>query len=141
MSAAAPQGRVRPLGPLAALVECADLRSAVALHAHLTRAAPPGLVDCVAGAETVVVRARSTSALRKILAAARAAPGTPTGAEGSRTVTIDVVYDGEDRLDVPRWGTPRTAVPACSVALAGRFSAAFESAELWPRTAPRLPPR
>ncbi|MEX5237241.1 5-oxoprolinase/urea amidolyase family protein [Kocuria arenosa] len=174
MSAPVPAGprRVRPLGPRAALVECADLHDAVAVHARLAAADLPGLVDCVAGAETVVVRASTTAALRDILRTARAVPRGRAGAGGNRTVTIDVVYDGEDLatvgeltglgadgvvrahseqawtaafagfapgffycagedgLDVPRRDTPRTAVPAGSVALAGRFSAVY------PRSSP-----
>ncbi|MFI7494576.1 5-oxoprolinase/urea amidolyase family protein [Kocuria sp. M4R2S49] len=174
MSAPAPSGTrgVRPLGPRAALVECADLRDAVAVHARLAGADLPGLVDCVAGAETVVVRASTTTALRDIVRAARAAPRGSAGTGEARTVTIDVVYDGEDLaavgeltglgadgvvrahsgqawtaafagfapgffycvgeegLDVPRRDTPRTAVPAGSVALAGRFSAVY------PRSSP-----
>ncbi|MFI7585303.1 5-oxoprolinase/urea amidolyase family protein [Kocuria sp. M1N1S27] len=174
MSTPAPSAprRIRPLGPRAALVECADLHDAVAVHARLTAADLPGLVDCVAGAETVVVRASTTAALREILRAARAAPRGSAGAGEARTVTVDVVYDGEDLgtvggltglgadgvvrahsgqswtaafagfapgffycvgedgLDVPRRDTPRTAVPAGSVALAGRFSAVY------PRSSP-----
>ncbi|MEX5307517.1 5-oxoprolinase/urea amidolyase family protein [Kocuria sp. CPCC 205258] len=174
MSGPAPAGprRVRPLGPRAALVECADLHDAVAVHARLAAADLPGLVDCVAGAETVVVRASTTAALRGVVHAARAVPRGSAGAGGARTVTIDVVYDGEDLEavgeltglgadgvvrfhtgqawtaafagfapgffycvgengpDVPRRGTPRTAVPAGSVALAGRFSAVY------PRSSP-----
>ena len=164
--------RIRPLGPRAALVECADLHDAVAVHARLAAADLPGLVDCVAGAETVVVRASTTDALRGVVRAARAVPRGSAGAGGARTVTIDVVYDGEDLAavgeltglgadgvvrfhtgqawtaafagfapgffycvgedgpDVPRRGTPRTAVPAGSVALAGRFSAVY------PRSSP-----
>ena len=161
--------RVRPLGPRAALVECAGLHDAVALHARLAASGLPGLVDCVAGAETVVVRASTTAALRRIVAAALAAPRGGAGGGDARTVTIDVVYDGEDLaavgeltglgadgvvrahaeqqwtaafagfapgflycagdpdgdLDVPRRDAPRTAVPAGSVALAGRFSAVY----------------
>lgn len=174
MSGPAPAGprRVRPLGPRAALVECADLHDAVAVHARLAAADLPGLVDCVAGAETVVVRASTTAALREVVRAARAVPRGSAGAGGTHTVTIDVVYDGEDLAavgeltglgadgvvrfhseqawtaafagfapgffycvgedgpDVPRRGTPRTAVPAGSVALAGRFSAVY------PRSSP-----
>jgi KipI family sensor histidine kinase inhibitor len=174
VSGPAPAGprRVRPLGPRAALVECADLHDAVAVHARLAAADLPGLVDCVAGAETVVVRASTTAALRGVVRAARAVPRGSAGAGGARTVTIDVVYDGEDLAavgeltglgadgvvrfhteqawtaafagfapgffycvgedgpDVPRRGTPRTAVPAGSVALAGRFSAVY------PRSSP-----
>lgn len=171
------------MGPRAALIECADLQDAIALQAVLASTDLPGLVDCAAGAETVVVRAATKAALRDAVRAALAAPRGTAGTGDARTVTIDVVYDGEDlaavgeltglgvegvvrahteqewtaafagfapgffycvgegELDVPRRESPRTAVPAGSVALAGRFSAAFESAELWPRTAPRLPPR
>ncbi|WP_344123597.1 5-oxoprolinase/urea amidolyase family protein, partial [Kocuria aegyptia] len=153
--------------PQAALVECADLHDAVAVHTRLSAAGLPGLVDCVAGAETVVVRASTPAALRRIVATALAAPPGQAGAGEARTVTIDVVYDGEDLaavgeltglgtdgvvrahseqawtaafagfapgffycvgedgLDVPRRDTPRTAVPAGSVALAGRFSAVY----------------
>ncbi|WP_331779875.1 5-oxoprolinase/urea amidolyase family protein [Kocuria flava] len=160
--------RVRPMGPRAALLECAGLHDAVALRAALAGAGLPGLVDCAAGAETVVVRASSPAALRRIVAAARAvAPGAEASAE-PRTVDVDVVYDGEDleavgertglgaegvvrahsgqewtaafagfapgffyclgeagTLDVPRRESPRTAVPAGAVALAGRFSAVY----------------
>ncbi|MFF0991147.1 5-oxoprolinase subunit B/C family protein [Kocuria nitroreducens] len=174
MSGPVPAGprRVRPLGPRAALVQCADLHDAVAVHARLAAADLPGLVDCVAGAETVVVRASSTAALRDVVRAARAAPRGSAGSGEARTVTIDVLYDGQDLaavgeitglgadgvvhahseqawtaafagfapgffycvgevgLDVPRRDTPRTAVPAGSVALAGRFSAVY------PRSSP-----
>lgn len=163
----APARTVRPLGPRAALVGCADLHDAVALHARLSAAGLPGLVDCVAGARTVVVRARTSAALRDIVRAALVAPRGGAGTGEARTVTIDVVYGGEDLEavgeltglgadgvvrahsgqewtaafagfapgffycvaedgpDVPRRETPRTAVPAGSVALAGRFSAVY----------------
>ncbi|MCM3687038.1 5-oxoprolinase subunit B/C family protein [Kocuria rosea] len=84
------------MGPLAALVECADLHDAVALHARLTTAGLPGLVDCVAGAQTVVVRASTPAALRRTVTAALAAPRGAAGTGGGRVVPIDVVYDGED---------------------------------------------
>ncbi len=87
---------VRPLGPRAALVECADLHDAVAVHARLAGADLPGLVDCVAGARTVVVRASSTAALRDAVRAARTVPRGSAGTGAARTVTVDVVYDGED---------------------------------------------
>lgn len=93
--AGGPRG-VRPLGPRAALVECADLHDAVAVHARLAGADLPGLVDCVAGARTVVVRASTTAALAGIVRAARAVPRGSAGTGEARTVTVDVVYDGED---------------------------------------------
>ncbi|MGQ1798703.1 5-oxoprolinase/urea amidolyase family protein [Kocuria oceani] len=167
MSAPAAERSVRPLGPQAAVVECADLHDAVALHARLAAADLPGLVDCVAGARTVVVRASTPAALRDVVRAALTAPRGTAGTGEARTVTIDVVYDGEDLEavgeltglgaagvvrahtgqewtaafagfapgffycaaedvpDVPRRDTPRTAVPAGAVALAGRFSAVY----------------
>lgn len=52
--------------------------------------------------------------------------GTPwTGAFGGFAPGFTYLTGGDPVLDVPRRSSPRTAVPAGSVALAGRFSAAY----------------
>ncbi|MCY1157788.1 MAG: carboxyltransferase protein, partial [Citricoccus sp.] len=166
----------RPLrwaGTRAFLIECPSLADVVALHAQLTAAPLPDQVEAVAAAETVTLsfthRAAAVAGARAVQALAIADRAGQSG----RTVDIDVVYDGEDLvevgqltglgadgvvrvhthtlwtgafggfapgftylvaeddpLQVPRRSTPRTSVPAGSVAIAGHFSAVY------PRSSP-----
>jgi KipI family sensor histidine kinase inhibitor len=159
---------IRWAGPRALLVELTDLGSVLALHARLLAEPLPGQLDAVAAAATVMLKFASAADAR----AARTAVGhldlAETSRDGGREVSIEVVYDGEDlvevgrltglgsdgvvaahcgqawtaafggfapgftylaredrRLDVPRRSSPRTAVPAGSVALGGEFSAVY----------------
>ncbi|MBT2534493.1 5-oxoprolinase/urea amidolyase family protein [Arthrobacter sp. ISL-48] len=159
---------VRPVGTTAVLAELSGLHDVMALQALLLEQPLPGQVDVLAAAETVMVKADSPAAARRM-------PGLLLGmdltvqahAEG-KLVVIETVYDGEDLakvgrltglgtdgviaahsgqvwtvafagfapgfgymvgenelLHVPRRNSPRTAVPAGAVALAGTYSAVY----------------
>ncbi|MCZ9884370.1 5-oxoprolinase subunit B/C family protein [Arthrobacter sp. B2a2-09] len=159
---------IRWAGPRALLVELSDLPSVLAFHSRLLAEPLPGQLDAVAAAATVLLKFGTHA---EALAARTAVGHVDLGAvpcDGSRDVTIEVVYDGEDltavgmltglgrdgvvaahtgqlwtaafggfapgftyllgenhSLDVPRRSSPRTAVPAGSVALGGTFSAVY----------------
>lgn len=159
---------VRPVGTTAVLAELSGLHDVLALQALLLEHPLPGQVEVLAAAETVMVKADSPQAARRMpdrlleldLAVHAQAEG--------RLVVIEAVYDGEDLadvgrltglgvegvvaahtgqvwtvafggfapgfgymvgenqlLEVPRRSSPRTAVPAGSVALAGNYSAVY----------------
>ncbi|GAA1337473.1 5-oxoprolinase/urea amidolyase family protein [Arthrobacter roseus] len=159
---------IRWAGTRAFLVELDALDAVLSLHAQLLEHPLPGQRDVLAAAETVLLRFETrVSALAGHAAVEHLDFAEPVDVAG-RTVTIEVVYDGEDLaevgkltglgpdgvveahtaqtwtaafggfapgfaylhgennvLDVPRRDTPRTAVPAGSVALAGHFSAVY----------------
>jgi KipI family sensor histidine kinase inhibitor len=159
---------VRPVGTMAVLAELAGLHDVLALQALLLEHPFPGQVDVLAAAETVLVKADSPTAARRIAARLPELDlAVQVQAEG-KLVQIDTVYDGEDlaevgrltglgvegvvaahtgqvwtvafggfapgfgymvgeneSLEVPRRSSPRTAVPAGSVALAGNYSAVY----------------
>lgn len=151
------------------LVECADLDEVIALDRALRTSPPPGVIDVVPAAKTVLLgfEARVTSHAR-LADAVRALPLGAVCAQAADEVTIAVTYDGADlpeiaalaglppaevvrrhldatytvafagfspgfaylvggdpALNVPRRTTPRTRVPAGSVALAGEFSGVY----------------
>lgn len=161
--------RVLAAGADALLVEVADLRQVLALHAALAAHPVPGVVDTVPAARTVLVLfdpARTTAdALRARLQALPLAEKAPPSGP---VVAVPVRYDGPDldevgeltglgragvvaahtgqlwmvafggfapgfgylvgedtRLEVPRKSTPRVAVAAGSVGLAGEFSGVY----------------
>ncbi|MGY1650652.1 5-oxoprolinase subunit PxpB [Geodermatophilus sp. SYSU D01119] len=161
--------RVLPSGSAALLVEVADLDAVLALHAALEADRPPGVVDLVPAARTVllVVDPEVTS-LDAVEAALRRVTPRPDGRADAGLVELPVVYDGADLADVaahlgvapeevvtrhagtewtvafsgfapgfgyltpagggwdvPRRATPRTRVPAGSVALAGGFTGVY----------------
>ncbi|KRE68626.1 urea amidolyase [Arthrobacter sp. Soil736] len=164
---------VRPVGTRAVLAELSGLQDVLALQALLLEAPLPGQLDVLAAAETVMIKAESPSAARRMAALLMDMDLTaPAHADGS-LVVIDTVYDGDDLaevaaltglgtdgviaahsdqvwtvafggfapgfgymvgenqvLEVPRRNSPRTAVPAGSVALAGNYSAVY------PRSSP-----
>ncbi len=105
--------RVRAVGDRALLVECADLADVLALHAALAAASLPGLVDAVAAARTVLVRAADRASRDRI---ARTLPDLPAAGRHDAArglVTIDTVYDGEDLAAVAALtGQSRDAVVA-----------------------------
>ncbi|HJW01015.1 MAG TPA: 5-oxoprolinase/urea amidolyase family protein [Arthrobacter sp.] len=159
---------VRPVGTKAVLAELSGLHDVLALQALLLEEPLPGQVDVLAAAETVMVKADSPAAARRMGALLLEMDlAVQSHAEG-KLVTIDTVYDGEDLaevarltglstegviaahtgqiwtvafggfapgfgymvgenqvLEVPRRSSPRTAVPAGSVALAGNYSAVY----------------
>jgi KipI family sensor histidine kinase inhibitor len=169
--------RLLPMGPHAVLVE--DPADPPAVWAErLVRSAPAGVVDVVPAARTVLIRCLDDEALRRLTEHLKdLAPGPNADEQPDRvaetTVTIDVVYDGEDLLAVaaaagievgdiielhagatyqvafcgfapgfgyltglpralhlPRRNSPRTRVPAGSVAIAAEYSAVY------PRSSP-----
>ncbi len=163
---------VKSAGDRAFLVDLGTLEAAMGVRRQLEAHPPPGLVDIVAAATTVLVVAQSPRFLLPLMRHVRSldlehAPGA-TG----RLIDVPVHYDGEDlrevaahlgmsaeavvewhsrtrwtaafagfapgfvylagdsNLRVPRHGSPRTAVPPGSVALADNFSAVY------PRSSP-----
>ncbi|MGY0465858.1 5-oxoprolinase subunit B family protein [Kitasatospora sp. cg17-2] len=93
-------------GSRALLVEVADLDRAARLHTALLRDLPPGALELVPAARTVLVRydprttdpARLTAALRAV----DLRPSDSTAAAGAGTVEIPVRYDGADLAEVAR---------------------------------------
>ncbi|MGY1714522.1 5-oxoprolinase subunit B family protein [Geodermatophilus nigrescens] len=93
--------RVLPSGSAALLVEVADLDAVLALHAALEADRPPGVVDLVPAARTVllVVDPEVTS-LDAVEAALRRVTPRPGGRADAGLVELPVVYDGADLADV-----------------------------------------
>jgi biotin-dependent carboxylase-like uncharacterized protein len=173
-------GRVLPAGDRALLVECADAATALGLWRRLRAAPPPGVVEPVVAARTVLVRV-GEGAVDRVRAAlegwvtgpadrdAAGGAGEPDGGAGE--VVLETVYDGADLLslaavlgtsveavvarhqgtawvcaflgfapgfaylravgdwpEVARHASPRTRVPAGSVAVAGPWSAVYPTA-------------
>ena len=159
---------VRPVGTAAVLAELSGLHDVMALQALLLEEPLPGQVDVLAAAETVMVKADSPAAARRMSGLLLDMDLTVRPHAEGKLVQIDTVYDGEDLaevgrltglgtdgviaahsgqvwtvafagfapgfgymvgenqlLDVPRRDSPRTAVPAGSVALAGNYSAVY----------------
>ncbi|WP_354263241.1 5-oxoprolinase/urea amidolyase family protein [Arthrobacter sp. OAP107] len=170
-SSAARPGRVRavrPVGTRTVLAVVSGTQDVLALQAALLESPLPGQQDVLAAAETVMVRAESPAAARRIGQALLELDLTAPAEQAGGLVVIDTVYDGEDlaevgqltglgadgvvaahtgqvwtvafagfapgfgymvgenqALEVPRRSSPRTAVPAGSVALAGNYSAVY----------------
>lgn len=96
--------RVRPFGDRALLAEVDDLDAVLDLSARLSVARPPGVVDVVPAARTVLI---TFDPAVVTLAAARAwitdaAAGAPPGAAGAAAALVELptVYDGDDLADV-----------------------------------------
>ncbi|WP_307080399.1 5-oxoprolinase subunit B/C family protein [Arthrobacter pascens] len=159
---------VRPVGTTAVLAELSGLHDVLALQALLMEQPLPGQVDVLAAAETVMVKADSPAAARRMAGLLLDMDLTVQAHAEGKLVVIETVYDGEDvaevarltglgvdgviaahsgqvwtvafagfapgfgymvgeneLLEVPRRSSPRTAVPAGSVALAGNYSAVY----------------
>ncbi|MCO4239553.1 carboxyltransferase domain-containing protein [Pseudarthrobacter sp. MDT3-28] len=159
---------VRPVGTTAVLAELSGLHDVLALQALLLEQPLPGQVDVLAAAETVMVKADSPAAARRMTARLLEMDLTVQSHAEGKLVQIETVYDGDDLaevgrltglgtdgviaahtgqvwtvafggfapgfsymvgenqvLEVPRRSSPRTAVPAGSVALAGNYSAVY----------------
>jgi len=117
--------RVLPCGERALLVELADLDEVLGLHGALREEPPPGVVELVPAARTVLVRfdPRATDAgrLGEALRGVAFEPGAPPVGE---TVELPVVYDGEDLDDVAAHaGLAREEV--ASVHAGGEYVVAF----------------
>ncbi|MHA7288842.1 5-oxoprolinase subunit B/C family protein [Arthrobacter sp. MDT3-24] len=159
---------VRQVGTTAVLAELSGLHDVLALQALLLEEPLPGQVDVLAAAETVMVKADSPAAARRMAARLLEMDLTVRSHAEGKLVQIEAVYDGDDLaevgrltglgtdgviaahtgqvwtvafggfapgfsymvgenqvLEVPRRSSPRTAVPAGSVALAGNYSAVY----------------
>jgi KipI family sensor histidine kinase inhibitor len=159
---------VRPVGTTAVLAELSGLHDVMALQALLLEQPLPGQVDVLAAAETVMVKADSSAAARRMAGLLLDMDLTVQAHAEGKLVVIETVYDGEDLaevgrltglgtdgviaahsgqvwtvafagfapgfgymvgenqlLHVPRRSSPRTAVPAGAVALAGTYSAVY----------------
>ncbi|MEK0155770.1 5-oxoprolinase/urea amidolyase family protein [Arthrobacter oryzae] len=159
---------VRPVGTRAVLAELTGTQDVLALQTLLLESPLPGQLDVLAAAQTVMVRADSPAAARRMAALLLELDLTAPVKQDGGLVLIDTVYDGEDLaevgrltglgtdgvieahssqvwtvafagfapgfgymvgenqvLEVPRRSSPRTAVPAGSVALAGNYSAVY----------------
>lgn len=159
--------RVRRAGDAALLIETDAPHR---LHAAVRGLALPGIVDIVAGAETVLVTFRPGVDLGRAAGLLGGLTLPETNETGGEPLRVPVVYDGEDldevaaltglsreqvverhargeyvvaylgfspgfgyltgldeRLHVPRHDSPRTVVPAGSVAIAGPYGAVYPS--------------
>lgn len=98
--------RLLPVGDRAFLVELPTLAAVLALHRSLRAARPPGVVDLVPAARTLLVRAvdpDAAGAARALVASLGSLDELWTSSTNSSSVIpIEVVYDGEDLADVAR---------------------------------------
>jgi KipI family sensor histidine kinase inhibitor len=95
--------RLLPCGDTGLLVELPGLDDVLALHRHLREQPPPGTVDLVPAARTLLVRVEPGADLAAVARAVRSARPEPgAGAAEGDDVEVPVVYDGEDLDDVAR---------------------------------------
>lgn len=96
--------RVRPFGDRALLAEVDDLDAVLDLSARLSVSRPPGVIDVVPAARSVLVAVDpavlALAAARAWImeSAARASPGA--GDAAAALVELPTVYDGDDLADV-----------------------------------------
>jgi KipI family sensor histidine kinase inhibitor len=93
--------RILPNGDAAVIVELPDLTTMLGLYAALAAAPPPGVLDLVPAARTLMVRidpARTDPTT--VAAAVRATRPEAAAPRSAETVTLPVVYDGPDLADV-----------------------------------------
>jgi len=116
---------VRPYGPVAFLLECADSDDAVGLHLALRAAPVDGVVQTVPGAVSLLVECVSHEAMLSASRACARLKGVRPEAS-SREHVLDVRYDGPDLETVAqRAGIPvaevveRHTAATCTVALTG----------------------
>src|SRR3954447_25485188 len=94
------KARILPCGPTAVVIEVDGTGPAIELSTWLRGRQPPGVVEVVPAATTVLVQTSTTvalAALDRLLAEFQ--PTGPPGTTGEM-VTIDTVYDGDDLEDV-----------------------------------------
>lgn len=91
---------VKPLGLLAVMVDCRTLENALHLHGHLQQHPAQGQVELVPAAQTVLVRFASAEYAADFLAAPHLPQASGDVRTHGRTVTIPVVYDGQDLADI-----------------------------------------
>lgn len=139
--------RLLPFGDRAVLAEVPSLHAVLDLHAQLTAAPPPGVVDIVPAARTVLVRVDPgalplTAARAWITAAAEAPAAAPAP---SSLIELPITYDGADLAETadllgltPAELTARHAAAEWTVAFTG-FAPGFGYlvSEGWPFDVPR----
>lgn len=91
---------VKPFGALAALVDCRTLENALHLHGHLQQHPAQGQVELVPAAQTVLVRFETPAHTASFLGNPRLPQASGDVRTHGRTVTIPVIYDGQDLADV-----------------------------------------
>lgn len=91
---------VKPFGLLAVMVDCCTLENALHLHSHLQQHPAQGQVELVPAAQTVLVRFASAEHAADFLAAPHLPQASGDVRTHGRTVTIPVIYNGQDLADV-----------------------------------------
>lgn len=91
---------VKPFGLLAVMVDCRTLENALHLHGHLQQHPAAGQTELVPAAQTVLVRFATAEHAAAFLAAPNLPQASGDVRTHGRTVTIPVVYDGQDLADV-----------------------------------------
>jgi len=95
--------RLLPCADVGLLVELDDLAAVLALHAELADQDIPGVVDLVPAARTLMLRLDPTTTTPERAAArVRAARPRPGARAEGATLSVPVVYDGEDLTEVGR---------------------------------------
>lgn len=96
--------RVLPFGERALLLEVDALEEVLELHGRLAASSPPGVVDLVPAARTVLVHVDPVTlplaAARSWVDAALAVPAEVDAGAAAPTVELPVVYDGADLVEV-----------------------------------------
>ena len=91
---------IRPYGERALLVEAADLTAVLALAAALRASPPPGLIDLVPAARTVLLTLRPGTRLTAVREHLAGLGGSAVDTPVRDPVVIEVVYDGPDLAEV-----------------------------------------
>lgn len=91
---------VKPFGLLAVMVDCRTLENTLHLHGHLQQHPAAGQTELVPAAQTVLVRFATAEHAAAFLAAPNLPQASGDVRTHGRTVTIPVVYDGQDLADV-----------------------------------------
>ena len=91
---------VKPFGLLAVMVDCRTLENTLHLHSHLQQHPAAGQTELVPAAQTVLVRFATAEHAAAFLAAPNLPQASGDVRTHGRTVTIPVVYDGQDLADV-----------------------------------------
>ncbi|MGC5224333.1 5-oxoprolinase/urea amidolyase family protein [Micromonospora sp. DT81.3] len=99
--------RLLPMGDRALLAEVGSLEAVLALRAALAASIPPGVLDIVPAARTVLVHLDPAllplpGARSWVTGAAAGAPDAGGPAVAPTEVTLDIVYDGPDLADTAR---------------------------------------
>ncbi|WP_277670774.1 5-oxoprolinase subunit PxpB [Saccharomonospora viridis] len=138
--------RLLPCADAGLLVELDDLDQVLGLHAALQADPPPGVVDLVPAARTLLLRFDpDTADADEIERAVRRARPTRVAEREAELVEIPVTYDGEDLAEVASMTglTPRQVVAAhtgteWTVAFGG-FAPGFGylTGAMWPFDIPR----